>query len=93
MPLVPDQRPNQTYISCAGLAFLVLPGGRDGTVVGVSVLELDLGDLGLFENGGSLLFCVAEQDLVCLRTNLEYLLRLRDRRQWKEWNYLHQISQ
>jgi len=40
-------------------------------VVGVSALEMDLSDFGLFKHGGSLLFGVAQHDLICLGTNLE----------------------
>ena len=55
----------------AGLAFLALPGGRDGTVVGVSTFELDLGHFGLLEDGSTLRLSMAEHDLVSLRADLE----------------------
>ena len=54
-----------------GLALLAQPGGRDGSVVGVATFELNLGDFGLLEDGGTLRLGMAEHDLVSLGTDLE----------------------
>lgn len=58
------------------MAFLVLPGDRDGTVIGVSTLELVLGDLKSLRTRRPPPFCTAKDDLVCLRTNLEKTVRI-----------------